>query len=61
MMVGYQGDKELDKDAPVIFEHHMAPITEKAPWIRYANREPRNKFEAWLWETWFDVTGKRLP
>jgi hypothetical protein len=60
-MVGYQGDKESDDKSPVEAYRGMAPITEKAPWIRYANREPRNKLEAWLWETWFDVAGKRLP
>jgi hypothetical protein len=64
-MSGYQSpmedNNESDKKLLVEPERGMAPISEKAPWLRYANKEPRNKIEAWLWETWFDVTGKRLP
>jgi hypothetical protein len=64
-MAGYQSpmedNNESDNKALVAPERGMAPITEKAPWLRYANKEPRNKVEAWLWETWFDLTGKRLP
>jgi hypothetical protein len=61
-MTGYQRDDEPDKRPPLVqVEYRLAPITEKAPWMRYANTEPRNKIEAWLRENWFDLTGKRLP
>jgi hypothetical protein len=60
-MMVREADNDSDNKSPVEPERGMAPIWEKAPWLRYANKEPRNKFEAWLWETWFDMTGKRLP